>query len=107
VDSLSDQTLTDIAYFKQNLAAPASNQILNYTWEKPSEESPSIFKPHPEDLTSADRKTYQNTLDIMAPYRGFAHAVKQNKWEGEPSQAPTFHDSEQKRRTVILSSMTQ
>jgi hypothetical protein len=83
-----------------------SNQVVNYTWEKPSLESPSIFKPHPADLANKN-KTYQHTLEVMAPYRGFAHAVKQNKWEGEPVPAPAFHDEEQKRRTVILSAMTQ
>ncbi len=101
--------LNDIQYFHKNLNRSDTNQIVNYTWEKPSSESPSTYKNIEE--VKADKSvvtsTYQNTLDLMAPYKGIPHAVKQNKWETDPSEPPTFLPYPQQRRTANQSAMTQ
>ena len=43
----------------------------------------------------------------MAPYTGFPHTIKQNSWEIDPNGPPDFKMEPQKRRTAVLSSMTQ
>jgi hypothetical protein len=105
LEKLSHGTLKDLEYFQKNMNNPRTNQIVNYTWEKPLYESPSIHKSHPSE--HENNKRNQNTLDLMVPYKGFPHCVKQNKWEGEPSDPPVFHIVPQKRKTMVLSSMTQ
>lgn len=94
----------DIEYFQKNLARPKSNQIVNYTWEKPSAESPSIYT---VNKTPTDSKKHQHTLELMATYEGIPHTVKQNRWEEDPNGPPEFQNCPQKRRTVVLSAMTQ
>ncbi len=101
--------LKDIEYFHKNLSLSNTNQIVNYTWEKPSNESPSTYKKIEEVKVngSVATSTYQNTLDIMAPYKGIPHSVKQNKWETDPSDPPKFLPYPQHRRTANQSAMTQ
>ncbi|CAF0928093.1 unnamed protein product [Brachionus calyciflorus] len=104
VTHVSHTVLKDIEYFQKNLSRGiGSNQRVNYTWEKPSDESPSIFntKPSNDDIKS------QHTLEIMSTYKGYPHVIKQSRWEIDPNGPPEFHSYPQKRRTVVLSTMTQ
>ena len=107
ISGVSHTVLKDIEYFQKNLKRHQddnSNQIVNYTWEKPSEESPSIYKPLENDWRPLNHK---NTLDLMATYTGYPHVVKQNKWEDEPSKPPSYSEEPERRRTTVLSCMTQ
>ena len=107
ISDVTHNFIKDIEYFQNNLKRHQdgnSNQIVNYTWEKPSEESPSIYKPLENDTRPLNHK---NTLDLMATFTGYPHVVKQNKWEDEPSKTPTFSDQPERRRTTVLSCMTQ
>lgn len=79
---------------------------MNYTWEKASEESPTIFQRHAVDDKPEDDK-YKNTLDLMAPYKGFPHAVEQNRWEADTCPPPEMKSEPQIRRTAVLSTMTR
>lgn len=109
INIVSHGVLKDIEYFKKNLnVSPKSNQIVNYTWEKPSNESPSIYGPLFNEYQSKDlNKRHQNTLELMATYRGNPHCVKQNRWDVDPNGPPEFKDVPQKRRTAVQSAMTQ
>ncbi len=109
VSNLNHTVLKDIEYFHKNLGRSDTNQIVNYTWEKPSNESPSTYKKIEEVKVNGSvvASTYQNTLDLMAPYKGIPHAVKQNKWETDPSDPPKFLPYPQHRRTANQSAMTQ
>jgi hypothetical protein len=97
-----DYTLVkNIEYFEKNVQRPFNPQVVNYTWEKPSEKSPSMFR------TYKNENLKQNTLDLMATYEGYPHLAQQNKWESEPSGPPEFRSYPETRRTVVLSAMTQ
>jgi len=54
-----------------------------------------------------ESKTHKNTLDQMAVFHGYPHVQKQNKWESDPNGPPEFLGYAQKRRTTVLSQMTQ
>ena len=106
-DGLSSSCLKDIEYFEANLQrAKSSNQVFNYTWEKSTEESPTFFKRHPVDDRQEDDR-YKQTLELMAPYKGFPHASNQNKWEAETGEPPELKSEPQVRRTAVLSTMTK
>lgn len=99
---MSHSCLKNIEYFQKNLLTYNSKQIVNYTWEKPSSESPSIF-------TKNDQKNAKSshTLELMSAYHGHPHVVKQSRWESDPNGPPQFYPFPQKRRTAVLSTMTQ
>ncbi len=111
MSTLNKPIIKDIEYFQKNLSRPvASNQVVNYTWEKPGIESPSIYTRINELKDNENRSiksTHQHTLDQMATYKGIPHIVKQNKWETDPSEPPKFLLYPQQRRAATLSSMTQ
>lgn len=103
---LSSGCLKDIKYFLANAKQSGSNQIVNYTWEKAEEESPSIFQRHEIDDKPEDDK-HKNTMQLMEPYKGFPHAAEQNKWEAETGAPPVLKSEPMKRRTAVLSTMTR
>jgi len=104
--------LKDIEYFQQDLEKLSrnanSNQIVNYTWEKASEQSPSFYKPHQVGNPKSKYET-QNTLDLMATYdnKNYPHIVTQNEWQSTPSNPPIFLPYPEKRRVVVLSTMSK
>lgn len=102
VTNVSHTVLKSIDYFQKNLATEGSKQIVNYTWEKPSDESPSIFGNNGQENVKS-----RHTLEIMSTYHGHPHVIKQSRWETDPNGPPEFHSFPQKRRTAVLSTMTQ
>lgn len=104
VTTVSHAITKDIEYFQKNLSRPASRQFVNYTWEKPSDESPSIYT---QNKSQVDNMKHQNTLELMMTHQGYPHVVKQSEWETDPNGPPDMRSYPQKRRTVVLSSMTQ
>jgi hypothetical protein len=106
ISDLSQSCQKDIKYFLQNSNKNESNQNLNYTWEKSSEESPSIFRRHEIDDNPDDDK-YKNTLQLMETRKGHAHITEQNKWEADRCSPPELKPQHQKRRTAVLSTMTR
>ncbi len=79
MENLSDHCRQNIKYFEQNFETQPVKKN-DYTWEKSSEESPSIFKRHQNDGDPSDDR-YKQTLELNAPVKGYPHAVGQNKWE--------------------------
>ena len=109
VTNVTHAVSKDIEYFQHNLSRSNTNQKVNYTWEKSSEESPSFYKQHEiifdrEDLSV---KKHKNTLDLMATTKGYPHAFKHNKWENDANNAPQLHETKRTRHAINLSSMTQ
>ncbi|RNA25470.1 hypothetical protein BpHYR1_034508 [Brachionus plicatilis] len=102
ITNVSHTVLSNIDYFQKNLARDGYKQIVNYTWEKPSDESPSIFASNKHD-----KERTQHTLEILSTYHGHPHVIKQSRWETDPNGPPEFHPFPQKRRTAVLSTMTQ
>lgn len=102
ITNVSYTCLKNIEYFQKNLVTNNSKQIVNYTWEKPSNESPSIFGTNGQENAKS-----RHTLEIMSTYNGHPHAVKQSRWESDPNGPPQFFPFPQKRRTAVLSTMTQ
>ena len=43
MSNLNHSILKDIEYFEKDSQKSSSNQIVNYTWEKPSDSSPSTY----------------------------------------------------------------
>ena len=112
VDHVTHGVLKDIEYFQQDLKKlsqnATSNQIVNYTWEKASEQSPSFYKPFEASNPKSKFET-QNTLDLMATYnnKNYHHVVKQNEWQALPIGPPIFKSYPEKRRVIVLSTMSQ
>jgi hypothetical protein len=79
MDNLSDHCKQNIKYFEQNFQKPEVKPS-DYTWEKPSEESPSFYKRHALD-DNPDDDRYKHSLELNTPIKGYPHAVDQNKWE--------------------------
>ena len=100
---MSPSCQKDIKYFLNN--SNEKKQVVNYTWEKQTEESPSIFRRHEIDDKPEDDR-YKNTLQLMEPYKGFPHAVEQNKWEADRCAPPEMKSTQATRRTAVLSTMT-
>lgn len=100
----------DVDYFQKNLSRTNSNQVVNYTWEKSNEESPSFYKePAPivydkEDLT---KKMPKNTLELMSMTKGHLHGYKHNEWETESNKPPVLLAQKAKRYGINLSAMSQ
>lgn len=100
--------LNDIGYFHKDLKKSRQNQIVNYTWQKPPEESPSFYKPH--DIETQNSKyELKNTLDLMATYstKNYPHVSKQNEWQAATTAPPVFLPYPEKRRVIVLSTMSQ
>jgi hypothetical protein len=104
VENISEGCRKDIKYFLEN-SRPKAKSALSYTWEKFEEESPSIFRRHAIDDEPENDK-YKNTLQLMAPYKGYPHVREQNRWASERCDPPELRPEPQKRRTACLSTMT-
>lgn len=108
VNNVTHGALKDIELFQKDLNRSRNSQVINYTWQKPSENSPSFYKPiDPE--TKTNKYELKNTLDLMATYssKNYPHINKQNEWQAAPSAPPSFLPYPQKRRVVALSTMSQ
>jgi hypothetical protein len=103
MSEVSPSCQKDIKYFLEN--SKEKCQKVGFTWEKQSDESPSIFRRHEIDDKPEDDR-YKNTLQLMEPYKGFPHAVEQNKWQAERCPPPEMKSTPLKRRTAVLSTMT-
>ncbi len=109
INHVSDGTLKDIEYFQKDLKMAAKKQIVNYTWEKPViDQSPNFYKPHDVDIKH-NKFELKNSLDLMATYsqKNHPHISKQNEWQSNTTQPPTFLPMPPKRRVVVLSTMSQ
>lgn len=109
VTNVTHAVSKDVEYFQKNLMPNASGQVVNYTWEKSSEESPSFYKQHEiifdkEDLSL---KMHKNTLDQMATTKGYAHGYTHNEWDTVSNDPPVCQSDKPKRYGIHLSSMTQ
>ncbi len=110
VTDVSHAVSKDIEYFQQNLSRTDKNQIVNYTWEKSPEESPSFYKqlePIVYDREDLTLKMDKNTLDQMAITKGFVQPFKHNKWETDGNGQPKTVLTQPSRHGIHLSSMTQ
>ena len=71
ISAVSHTTSADIDYFQKNLSRDAdTTQKVTYTWEKSSEQSPSIYtslplnSSMPESVSYQHTKLHQHTLEV-------------------------------------------
>jgi hypothetical protein len=107
VTNVSHAVSKDVEYFQNNLVT--NGQVVNYTWEKSSEESPSMYKQleivyDKEDLS---QKMDKNTLDLMATTKGHLHGFQHNQWENVSNEPPVLKPYKASRFGVHLSPMAQ
>jgi hypothetical protein len=112
VTGVNESVIKDIKYFQKDLNASINNknhQNVNYTWEKPPAESPSIFDNQAIINESPNKRLpqYINTLDAMATHHGCPQIIPQNKWEADVTNPPKLVPNQEKRRTAVMSAMTQ
>lgn len=86
-----------------------ADQLAKNVWAKPSEDSPSMYKPREGERF--DNPKLRHTLELNSPYVPYGGAVHpriQTKWEDLPAVPPEISKQKQREKfPVVLSSMTK